>query len=45
MIDNATFTEPYQYPTGIAHVYVNGQAVITPEGHTGALAGTVLTQP
>jgi N-acyl-D-amino-acid deacylase len=40
--DTATFTEPYQYPVGIAYVYVNGQAVITPEGHTGALPGEIL---
>jgi N-acyl-D-amino-acid deacylase len=44
VIDNATFTEPYQYPTGIEYVFVNGQAVITPEGHTGALPGEVLAQ-
>jgi N-acyl-D-amino-acid deacylase len=42
VIDNATFTEPYQYPTGIEWVFVNGQAVITPEEHTGALAGRAL---
>ena len=40
--DKATFTEPYQYPEGIAYVFVNGEAVITPEGHTGALPGRVL---
>ncbi len=40
--DTATFTEPYQYPTGIEYVFVNGQAVITPDGHTGALPGRVL---
>jgi N-acyl-D-amino-acid deacylase len=44
VIDNATFADPYQYPTGIEWVFVNGQAVVTPEGHTGALAGTVLTR-
>jgi N-acyl-D-amino-acid deacylase len=43
--DRATFTDPYQYPEGIAYVYVNGQAVITPEGHTGALPGRVLELP
>ena len=42
VVDKATFTEPYQYPAGIAYVFVNGQAVITPEGHTGALPGRVL---
>ena len=40
--DTATFTEPYQYPVGIAYVFVNGKAVITPQGHTGALPGLVL---
>ena len=40
--DKATFTEPYQYPAGIEYVFVNGQAVVTPEGHTGALPGQVL---
>lgn len=40
--DRATYTEPYQYPEGIAYVFVNGEAVITPEGHTGALPGRVL---
>lgn len=40
--DRATFADPYQYPEGIAYVFVNGEAVITPEGHTGALPGRVL---
>jgi len=40
--DRATFTRPYQYPTGIEYVFVNGQAVVTPEGHTGALPGRIL---
>jgi N-acyl-D-amino-acid deacylase len=40
--DTATFAEPYQFPTGIEYVFVNGQAVITPEGHTGALPGQIL---
>jgi N-acyl-D-amino-acid deacylase len=43
--DKATFTEPYQYPVGIEYVFVNGQAVITPQGHTGALPGEVLQRP
>jgi N-acyl-D-amino-acid deacylase len=43
--DRATYTEPYQYPEGIAYVFVNGEAVITPEGHTGALPGRVLERP
>jgi N-acyl-D-amino-acid deacylase len=40
--DRATFTDPYQYPVGIEYVFVNGQAVITPDGHTGALPGEIL---
>lgn len=40
--DKATFAEPYQYPVGIEYVFVNGQAVVTPEGHSGALPGQVL---
>jgi N-acyl-D-amino-acid deacylase len=40
--DTATFAEPYRYPAGIEYVYVNGRAVITPQGHTGALPGRVL---
>jgi N-acyl-D-amino-acid deacylase len=42
--DKATYTEPYQYPLGIAYVFVNGQAVITPQGHTGALPGQILSR-
>jgi len=40
--DRATFTEPYQYPTGIEYVLVNGQVVIERGEHTGALPGQVL---
>lgn len=40
--DKATFTEPYRYPVGIEYVFVNGQMVVTPEGHTGALPGEIL---
>jgi N-acyl-D-amino-acid deacylase len=43
--DRATFTEPYHYPVGIEYVFVNGQAVVTPEGHTGALPGQILRKP
>jgi N-acyl-D-amino-acid deacylase len=42
VVDTATFTEPYQYPEGIAYVFVNGQTVIAPQGHTGALPGRIL---
>ncbi|MBN1580818.1 MAG: amidohydrolase family protein, partial [Anaerolineae bacterium] len=40
--DMATFAEPYQYPQGIDYVFVNGQMVVSPQGHTGALPGQVL---
>jgi N-acyl-D-amino-acid deacylase len=40
--DVATFDDPYRYPEGIPYVFVNGQAVVTPEGHSGALPGRVL---
>lgn len=42
--DRATYTDPHQYPAGIAYVWVNGQLVIGPEGHTGALPGQVLSR-
>jgi N-acyl-D-amino-acid deacylase len=40
--DQATFTEPYQYPAGIQYVLVNGQVVIERGTHSGALPGRVL---
>jgi N-acyl-D-amino-acid deacylase len=42
--DRATYTEPYQYPVGIEYVLVNGQIVVGPEGHTGALPGRILSK-
>jgi N-acyl-D-amino-acid deacylase len=42
--DRATYTEPYQYPVGIEYVFVNGQVVVGPEGHTGALPGRILNR-
>ena len=42
--DRATYTEPYQYPVGIEYVFVNGQVVVGPEGHTGALPGQILSR-
>jgi len=42
--DKATYTEPYQYPVGIEYVFVNGQVVVGPEGHTGALPGQILSR-
>jgi N-acyl-D-amino-acid deacylase len=40
--DQATFVEPYQYPTGVEAVLVNGQVVIQRGEHTGVLSGKVL---
>ncbi len=41
--DRATFERPFQYPTGIRHVMVNGSLVVRDEEHTGALPGRALT--
>jgi N-acyl-D-amino-acid deacylase len=40
--DTATFENPHQYPTGIHHVLVNGQRVVSNGQHTGRLPGKVL---
>lgn len=40
--DTATFDSPHQYPTGIAHVFVNGVQVVNEGKHTGARTGKVL---
>jgi N-acyl-D-amino-acid deacylase len=42
VIDNATFTAPHQYPTGIEWVLVNGVPVVKKGEHTGARPGAVL---
>ena len=42
--DQATFDKPHAYATGIAHVYVNGVAVVRAGKHTGARPGQVLTR-
>ena len=42
VIDNATWSEPHQYPSGIPYVIVNGEVVIDQEKFTGTLAGKVL---
>ena len=42
VIDKATWTDPHQYPIGIAYVLVNGKVVIEGSEHTGALPGKVL---
>jgi N-acyl-D-amino-acid deacylase len=43
IIDNATFTEPHQYATGVTHVFVNGILVVKDGRHTGATPGRVLS--
>ncbi len=40
--DRATYTEPFQYSTGIHFVIVNGQVVLDDGQHTGARPGTAL---
>lgn len=42
VIDNATFTEPHQYPSGIIYVLVNGIVVVEGGKHNGARPGMVL---
>jgi len=43
--DRATFDEPHQYPDGIPHVFVAGQAVVRAGEVTGALPGVILRGP
>lgn len=42
VIDNATFVDPHQYPTGIEYVLVNGKITISKGNHTGQTAGQIL---
>jgi N-acyl-D-amino-acid deacylase len=43
--DRATFEAPFQYPTGIHWVLVNGEPVIREGEHTGARPGRALRGP
>lgn len=43
--DRATFEKPHQYAVGVQHVFVNGVAVITNGGPTGAKPGRVVRGP
>ena len=43
--DHATFEEPHQYATGVAHVFVNGHQVLREGEHTGATPGRVVYGP
>jgi N-acyl-D-aspartate/D-glutamate deacylase len=40
--DVATYEEPHRHPIGIAHVFVNGEAVVRDGAHTGARSGRVV---
>ena len=40
--DKATYAMPHTFPSGIAHVFVNGEWTVRDSVHTGVLAGTVL---
>ncbi len=42
VIDNATFADPHQYPTGIDYVIVNGKVIIDHGEHSGVLAGQLI---
>jgi len=42
VIDNATFSDPHQTPSGIKHVIVNGKLAVKDGVHTGTRAGSVL---
>ena len=43
--DKATYEKPHQYSTGMIHVFVNGQLVLTRGRHTGAKPGQVVRGP
>jgi len=40
--DQATYSEPHQYATGMLQVFVNGEQVLADGEHTGALPGQVV---
>ncbi|MFQ6053718.1 MAG: amidohydrolase family protein, partial [Candidatus Bathyarchaeia archaeon] len=40
--DEATFTDPHRFATGIPYVIVNGEIVVDGSEHTGALPGRAL---
>lgn len=42
VIDNASFIDPHQFPTGIDYVIVNGKVTVSHGKHTGQQAGQVL---
>jgi len=40
--DRATYTDPWQYPIGVRHVFVNGSHTIKDGEHLGTMGGAVL---
>ena len=42
--DRATFDEPTLMPTGISHVWVNGQAIVLDGSPTGSRPGRLIPQ-
>lgn len=42
--DRATYDKPHQYPTGVAHVLVNGVPVVSQGAHTNARPGQIVTK-
>lgn len=42
VLDNATFTKPFEAPIGIVHVFVNGEQVVNDSKVSGATPGRVL---
>ena len=45
VIDQATYTAPFQYSEGIEYVIVNGQVVLEQGKHTGAMPGKACGTP
>lgn len=43
--DHATYQDPHQYATGVAHVFVNGVQVLKDGEHTGAMPGRAVRGP
>jgi N-acyl-D-amino-acid deacylase len=42
VMDHATYADPFLFPQGILHVFVNGRAAVLDGHHTGEMAGRVL---
>jgi N-acyl-D-amino-acid deacylase len=45
IIDNATFLDPHQFPTGIHTVIVNGEVVVSEDEQHDVLPGRILKRP